>query len=184
MTAPDVHSRAPARPASQTDRPVAGPHPAAAGGAWRTAAPPAAGHPCRRHQWQRLDHRLHARDSGGRRLGVHVYTSPHLVPFASASGSPRRAAAGWFPTTRSGGGAGGGRESQCRPRRSPFSRRPRRRRSNSSPTLRPMSCLLEVGLGGRFDATNVIESPACAVITPISHRPCRVSRRYRRKDRL
>ena len=28
--------------------------------------------------------------------------------------------------------------------------------------------LLEVGLGGRFDATNVIQTPACAVITPIS----------------
>jgi dihydrofolate synthase/folylpolyglutamate synthase len=28
--------------------------------------------------------------------------------------------------------------------------------------------LLEVGLGGRLDATNVIETPACAVITPIS----------------
>lgn len=28
--------------------------------------------------------------------------------------------------------------------------------------------LLEVGLGGRFDATNVIAHPACAVITPIS----------------
>ncbi len=28
--------------------------------------------------------------------------------------------------------------------------------------------LLEVGLGGRFDATNVVESPACAVVTPVS----------------
>ena len=28
--------------------------------------------------------------------------------------------------------------------------------------------LLEVGLGGRFDATDVIPTPACAVITPIS----------------
>ncbi len=28
--------------------------------------------------------------------------------------------------------------------------------------------LLEVGLGGRFDATNVIESPAASVITPVS----------------
>ena len=28
--------------------------------------------------------------------------------------------------------------------------------------------LLEVGLGGRFDATNVIDDPACAVITPVS----------------
>jgi dihydrofolate synthase/folylpolyglutamate synthase len=29
--------------------------------------------------------------------------------------------------------------------------------------------LLEVGLGGRADATNVVEAPACAVITPIGH---------------
>jgi dihydrofolate synthase / folylpolyglutamate synthase len=29
-------------------------------------------------------------------------------------------------------------------------------------------CLLEVGLGGRFDATNVIDKPAMTVITPIS----------------
>jgi dihydrofolate synthase/folylpolyglutamate synthase len=29
--------------------------------------------------------------------------------------------------------------------------------------------LLEVGLGGRADATNVVDQPACAVITPIGH---------------
>ena len=29
-------------------------------------------------------------------------------------------------------------------------------------------CLLEVGLGGRFDATNVIDTPAVSVITPVS----------------
>jgi dihydrofolate synthase/folylpolyglutamate synthase len=29
-------------------------------------------------------------------------------------------------------------------------------------------CLLEVGLGGRFDATNVIDTPAATVITPVS----------------
>ena len=28
--------------------------------------------------------------------------------------------------------------------------------------------MLEVGLGGRFDATNVIERPALSVITPVS----------------
>jgi dihydrofolate synthase/folylpolyglutamate synthase len=28
--------------------------------------------------------------------------------------------------------------------------------------------LLEVGLGGRFDATNVIDHPACTVVTPVS----------------
>ncbi len=30
-------------------------------------------------------------------------------------------------------------------------------------------CLVEVGLGGRFDATNVIESPVATVITPIGY---------------
>ena len=28
--------------------------------------------------------------------------------------------------------------------------------------------LLEVGLGGRFDATNVVDHPACTVVTPVS----------------
>ena len=28
-------------------------------------------------------------------------------------------------------------------------------------------CILEVGLGGRFDATNVIENPAVSIITPV-----------------
>eukprot|EP01035_Chromulina_nebulosa_P004699 gene4699-6411_t len=28
--------------------------------------------------------------------------------------------------------------------------------------------MLEVGLGGRFDATNVIANPACTVVTPVS----------------
>ena len=28
--------------------------------------------------------------------------------------------------------------------------------------------LLETGLGGRFDATNVVKKPLCNVITPIS----------------
>jgi len=30
-------------------------------------------------------------------------------------------------------------------------------------------CLLEVGLGGRYDATNVIDAPLAALITPVSH---------------
>jgi dihydrofolate synthase/folylpolyglutamate synthase len=30
-------------------------------------------------------------------------------------------------------------------------------------------CLLEVGLGGRFDATNVIDAPLAAAISPVSH---------------
>ena len=30
------------------------------------------------------------------------------------------------------------------------------------------ACIIEVGLGGRFDATNVIKRPACSVIMPVS----------------
>ncbi|ODT07554.1 MAG: bifunctional folylpolyglutamate synthase/dihydrofolate synthase [Mesorhizobium sp. SCN 65-20] len=30
------------------------------------------------------------------------------------------------------------------------------------------ACIIEVGLGGRFDATNVIRKPACSVIMPVS----------------
>ena len=33
-------------------------------------------------------------------------------------------------------------------------------------------CLVEVGLGGRFDATNVIDRPALSVITPVAHDHC------------
>ena len=33
-------------------------------------------------------------------------------------------------------------------------------------------CLVEVGLGGRFDATNVIDQPALSVITPVAHDHC------------
>ena len=43
--------------------------------------------------------------------------------------------------------------------------------------------LLEVGLGGRLDATNVVERPALNVITPISHRPCRQAGRHAAEDR-
>ena len=43
--------------------------------------------------------------------------------------------------------------------------------------------LLEVGLGGRLDATNVIERPLATVITPICDRSHRFSRRHAREDR-
>ncbi len=33
-------------------------------------------------------------------------------------------------------------------------------------------CLVEVGLGGRFDATNVIDQPTLSIITPIAHDHC------------
>ena len=57
-------------------------------------APPAAGHPCRRHQRQGLDHRLPARHAGGGRQ-VASTSTPRRISSAStsASASARRAAA-------------------------------------------------------------------------------------------
>ena len=43
--------------------------------------------------------------------------------------------------------------------------------------------LLEVGLGGRLDATNVVDHPLATVITPDRHRSHRFSRRHDREDR-
>ena len=34
---------------------------------------------------------------------------------------------------------------------------------------RPTSCVVEVGLGGRFDGTNVFDAPAVTVITPVDY---------------
>ena len=127
----------------------------------------AAGDSCRRYQRQGLDHRLHARDSGGGRLRVHVYTSPHLVRFnerfrlggkgegrlasdeelGSALNECERANAGApitvFEITTAAGFL-------------LFARNP-------ADVL-----LLEVGMGGRLDATNVVDRPLASVITPVS----------------
>ena len=100
-------------------------------------------------------------------FGVHVYTSPHLVrfnerirladrpggklvsdPALAAAVSAVEAANGSFPITFF--------EATTAAAFKLFSEHP-------ADVL-----LLEVGLGGRLDATNVVESPACAVITPIS----------------
>ena len=43
--------------------------------------------------------------------------------------------------------------------------------------------LLEVGLGGRLDATNVVARPALSVITPVSIDPPRVPGRDAARDR-
>jgi len=100
-------------------------------------------------------------------FGVHVYTSPHLVrfnerirladrpggklvsdPALAAAISAVEAANGASPITFF--------EATTAAAFKLFSEHP-------ADVL-----LLEVGLGGRLDATNVLESPACAVITPIS----------------
>jgi len=100
-------------------------------------------------------------------LGVHVYTSPHLVRFNER-----------FRLARAGGGvlvtddalAAALQECEAANGGAPitvfeietaaafllFSRHP-------ADVL-----LLEVGLGGRLDATNVIERPLASVITPVS----------------
>ncbi len=52
--------------------------------------------------------------------------------------------------------------------RSRFSRSRPPRRFLPSRACRPISSLLETGLGGRLDATNVIRRPAATAITPIS----------------
>ncbi len=112
-------------------------------------------------------------EAGG--LGVHVYTSPHLVAFnerirlaeplgdrlaepeggrlvtdaalSQALDAVERANAGAEITFF---------EATTAAALKLFSERP-------ADVL-----LLEVGLGGRFDATNVIGAPACAVVTPVS----------------
>ncbi len=43
--------------------------------------------------------------------------------------------------------------------------------------------IMEVGLGGRFDATNVIPEPAVSLIMPVLDRSSSLSRRYGRTDR-
>jgi dihydrofolate synthase/folylpolyglutamate synthase len=100
-------------------------------------------------------------------LGVHVYTSPHLVEFnerirlADSSGGKLvsndalnaaldavETANGGLPITFF--------EATTAAAFKLFS-------ESSADVL-----LLEVGLGGRLDATNIIDKPSCAVITPIS----------------
>ncbi len=99
---------------------------------------------------------------------VHVYTSPHLVRFNER-----------FRLGAPGGGAAGRRRGAGR----------RARRNASAPTAASRSrcsrsrpprrfllfsrqpadvLLLEVGLGGRLDATNVIDKPLACAITPVS----------------
>ena len=103
---PDLHVRArfaaggARRAPSAPHRPVARAHRAAARPPRPAAGPAAAGHPCRRHQRQGLDHRLPARDARGARATACTST-PRRISSAStsASGSAGRAAAS-SPTTR------------------------------------------------------------------------------------
>jgi dihydrofolate synthase/folylpolyglutamate synthase len=100
-------------------------------------------------------------------LGVHVYTSPHLVRFnerirlAERSGGRLVSDAALAEAIGAVEAANGAApvtffEATTAAAFKLFSEHP-------ADVL-----LLEVGLGGRLDATNVVERPACAVITPIS----------------
>ncbi len=100
-------------------------------------------------------------------LSVHVYTSPHLVRFNERFrlGAP---GGGKLVSDRGAGGGPGGMRA-CQRRRADHRVRDRNRRGVSA-VLAPSRRrdLLEVGLGGRLDATNVIERPLACAITPIS----------------
>jgi dihydrofolate synthase/folylpolyglutamate synthase len=111
-------------------------------------------------------------EAAGRR--VHVYTSPHLVRFherirLGRRRRPLRRRGRYWPTACS----RSRRPMAASP--SPSSRSPPPPPSASSPRHPGRWLLLEVGLGGRLDATNVVERPRCSVITPGLARPSRSS---------
>ena len=164
MAAIDAVARALRAPASAQDRPVARSHRASARRSRVAAYAPAAGRPCRRHQRQGLDHRLHARRARG---GGQARSRLHLAP----SGAFQRA----HPPRRRAGRRRAARPTRWRAaRRSTPASRSRCSRSSPPPRSSLFSetpadyLLLEVGLGGRYDATNVIDRPAATVITPVS----------------
>ena len=67
--------------------------------------------------------------------------------------------------------------------RSPCSRSPPRPPSCSSPRSPPTCCCSRSASAGRFDATNVIDRPAAAVVTPDRPRPRGISRHHARRHR-
>jgi len=103
-------------------------------------------------------------EAGG--LAAHVYTSPHLVRFHERIRL---------------GGIGGGQYVAEDRLADAFARCEAANRGDPITVFEITTAaalllfsespadvlLLEVGLGGRVDATNVIETPACAVVTPI-----------------
>ena len=113
-------------------------------------------------------------------LKVHVLTSPHLVRFAE-----RIRLAGELITDDAPGRArwtGSRRPTPAS--RSPSSRSPPPRPSWPSPRRRPTSAIVEVGLGGRFDATNVFDRAGGRGDHPGRLRPPRVPGRRTWPDRL
>ncbi len=124
-------------------------------------AAPRAGDPYRRHQRQGLHHRLPARHARGRAAArVNVYTSPHLVTFHERIrlgagrrrplSSPRRSWSTTLVEMRE-------RSMTAQPI-THFEITTAARLRAVRAAARPMCTLLEVGLGGRYDATNVIDA--------------------------
>ena len=146
-----------------------------------SASAPAARHPRRRHQWQGLDHRLHAGGARGRRPRRPCLYLAASGPFPRAHPSRRPAAAG-SSTRRAGGGPRALRGGQCRRADHLLRDHHRRRLRCSSPRRRPTRCCSRWGLAGA-DATNVIDAPLVSVITSISHRSRRFPGDRHRGDR-
>ena len=114
------------------------------------------------------DHRLHARDAGGRRQArARLYLAASRALQRAFPARPRPAAASWstIPTLEAA-------LAECE-------------RANAGEPITVFEIttaaafllfarqpadllLLEVGLGGRLDATNVVERPLLSVITPVS----------------
>ena len=158
------------RAPSAQDRPVARPDRAAARRARPPAGPAAAGDPCRRHQRQGLDDRLPARHAGSRRqVACHVYTSPHLVRFNERIRLGRPGGGLLVEDATLIAAIRGGATPRTATSRSPSSRSRRRSRLHLFADHPADFTLLEVGLGGRFDATNVIAAPLAAVDHAVSH---------------
>ena len=100
-------------------------------------------------------------EAAGKR--VHVYTSPHLVRFNERI----RLAGKLVATAAAQRRAGGGRARSMPASRSPSSRSPPSAALKLFAETPADYLLLEVGLGGDFDSTNVIDHPLGAIITPV-----------------
>ena len=122
---------------------------------------PAAGDPCRRHQWQGLDHRLSPRLPRGRRQDGARLTSPHLVRFnerirlAGKLVSSRRLNQALEACEAANGGAP-----------ITFFEITTAAAFKLFAEVKADYLLLETGMGGTYDASNVVKHPLGVIITP------------------
>ena len=175
--------RAAVRAASEADRSRSRADAAAAGAARSSRTQAAAGDPCRRHQRQGFDDRLSARDPGsGRPARPRLYLALIWCGSTNAFGSAAPAAARWSATTncvrvlehceRANAGAPITIfEIETAAAFCLFAQHP------------ADVVLLEVGLGGRLDATNVIDAPLATRDRAGQHGSHRISRRHPDDDR-